>query len=304
MAFASDRYGNFDVFVMPSDGGEAKRLTYHSAREIPNSFAADDRSVLFSATRQVLPRTCSFQPAACRSAARSGGGRAGVDRLDDAGAGCHSEFVRRQDSLPRLQGLRKRLAKASHVCRDARRLGLRHQTENARLSSFNGEDRNPVFDANDTDFYYLSEQSGSFNVYKSSVRNPAQSVAVTRFTSNPVRFLTRAKNGTLAFSYDGELYTMAPGVAEVAVRIGADGRNAIEDPAGQRRHDRSKACPEWEGVRIRVPGEIFVSSIDGKFVKRITNTPWQERGVSFSSDGRSLVCAAERTTTGTSIPSL
>src|SRR6186713_3293537 len=42
VAFASDRYGNFDVFVMPSDGGEAKRLTYHSAREIPSSFTADD----------------------------------------------------------------------------------------------------------------------------------------------------------------------------------------------------------------------------------------------------------------------
>src|SRR5512136_913655 len=26
IAFASDRYGNFDVFVMPADGGEAKRL--------------------------------------------------------------------------------------------------------------------------------------------------------------------------------------------------------------------------------------------------------------------------------------
>ena len=41
-----------------------------------------------------------------------------------------------------------------------------------QLSSFNGEDRNPVFDSNDNDFYYLSEQSGSFNIYKSSVRNP------------------------------------------------------------------------------------------------------------------------------------
>jgi dipeptidyl aminopeptidase/acylaminoacyl peptidase len=50
VAFASDRYGNFDVFVMPSDGGEAKRLTYHSAREVPSSFTADNRAVLFSAT--------------------------------------------------------------------------------------------------------------------------------------------------------------------------------------------------------------------------------------------------------------
>ena len=31
IAFASDRYGNFDVFVMPAAGGEATRLTFHSA---------------------------------------------------------------------------------------------------------------------------------------------------------------------------------------------------------------------------------------------------------------------------------
>src|SRR5580704_35193 len=30
IAFASDRYGNFDVFVMSAAGGEAKRLTYYS----------------------------------------------------------------------------------------------------------------------------------------------------------------------------------------------------------------------------------------------------------------------------------
>ena len=31
IAFASDRQGNFDVFVMPSDGGAAQRLTTNSA---------------------------------------------------------------------------------------------------------------------------------------------------------------------------------------------------------------------------------------------------------------------------------
>src|SRR6478736_6627572 len=52
IAFSSDRYGNFDVFVMPSSGGEAKRLTYHSTREIPSSFTADDKAILFNAARQ------------------------------------------------------------------------------------------------------------------------------------------------------------------------------------------------------------------------------------------------------------
>ena len=31
VAFASDRHGNMDVFVMSAEGGSAKRLTYNSA---------------------------------------------------------------------------------------------------------------------------------------------------------------------------------------------------------------------------------------------------------------------------------
>ncbi len=34
--------------------------------------------------------------------------------------------------------------------------------------------------------------------------------------------------------------------------------------------------------------------MEGGITKRITNTPWQERSVGFSPDGRSLVYAAER----------
>src|SRR6185312_699532 len=42
IAFASDRYGNFDVFVMPAGGGASKRLTYFSGREVPTGFTGDD----------------------------------------------------------------------------------------------------------------------------------------------------------------------------------------------------------------------------------------------------------------------
>src|SRR6266496_5103907 len=43
LAFASDRYGNFDVFVMPSVGGEAKRLTFNSANDFPYDFTTDNQ---------------------------------------------------------------------------------------------------------------------------------------------------------------------------------------------------------------------------------------------------------------------
>jgi tricorn protease-like protein len=51
IAFASDRFGNFDIFVMPAAGGQPRRLTFHSASELPFSFSPDDKDVLFGAAR-------------------------------------------------------------------------------------------------------------------------------------------------------------------------------------------------------------------------------------------------------------
>ena len=51
IAFASDRYGNFDVYVMPANGGEAKRVTRHSNQEYPYEFSQDNQSILFGAVR-------------------------------------------------------------------------------------------------------------------------------------------------------------------------------------------------------------------------------------------------------------
>ena len=52
IAFASNRYGNFDVFVMDAKGGFATRLTFHSSNEFPYTFSSNNKEVLFGALRQ------------------------------------------------------------------------------------------------------------------------------------------------------------------------------------------------------------------------------------------------------------
>jgi len=47
LAFASDRYGNFDVFTMSAAGGTATRLTYSSTRDIPTDFSIDGKLVYY-----------------------------------------------------------------------------------------------------------------------------------------------------------------------------------------------------------------------------------------------------------------
>ncbi len=51
IAFASNRYGNYDVFVIPVEGGTAKRLTYHTGNDEVVGWSRDSQNVIFRAAR-------------------------------------------------------------------------------------------------------------------------------------------------------------------------------------------------------------------------------------------------------------
>src|SRR4051794_8296522 len=51
IAFASNRYGNYDVFVMPVNGGTPKRLTYHTGNDEVVGWTRDSKDILFRAAR-------------------------------------------------------------------------------------------------------------------------------------------------------------------------------------------------------------------------------------------------------------
>ena len=90
---------------------------------------------------------------------------------------------------------------------------------------------------------------------------------------------------------------MAPGSepVKVAVRIAADGRGAIDEIVPVNEHfTEATLSPNGKEFAYVFRGEIFVTAMEGGITKRVTNTPWQERSVGFSPDGRSLVYAAER----------
>jgi Tol biopolymer transport system component len=299
VAFASDRYGNFDVFLMPAAGGEAKRLTFHSAAEVPSAFTSDGRAVLFSAGRQQAATDAQF-PTRVMTQLYSvpvAGGRVAVAlptpalnaTLDAAGNRLIYHDVKGYEDDWRKHH-------TSAVTRDIWVYDFKAKTY-TQLTRFEGEDRNPVFAAGDKDFFYLSERDGTFNVYRAPVADPAKAVQLTKFSRNPVRFLTRAKNDLLCFGYDGEIYTLKPGgqPAKVAVRIAVDGRDTLAKVLPVREGlAEATLSPNGKEYAWVFRGEIFVSSMDAGTTKRITSTPWQERSVNFSPDGRSLVYAAEK----------
>ena len=298
VAFASDRYGNFDVFVMPLSGGEARRLTFHSNNEQPSSFTADDKAIIFSGLRQDLHTNVAFPSGVLEelySVPVSGG------RVSQILTSPAYDAVFSPDGSKLIFHDRKgyeniwRKHHKSSIARDIWTYDLNSKKYEI-ITSFKGEDRNPVFAGNSNDFYYLSEESGSFNVVKSSLANPDEKTSITAFENHPVRFLTRSDNNILCFSFDGKIYTHSPGGEPVPVNITVkyDGRGTLEKIISVNSNfTEADLSPNGKEFAYVFRGEIFVSSIENGGTKRITNTPWQERSVSFSPDGRSLVYAAE-----------
>ncbi len=87
-----------------------------------------------------------------------------------------------------------------------------------------GEDRNPVFSPDGNQIYCLSERDGgTFNVYSFPLDRPSEARALTSFKTHPVRFLSVAADGTLCYTYDGEIYTQRP----VAVRPNWQSRSPV-----------------------------------------------------------------------------
>ncbi len=299
IAFASDRFGNFDIYVMPASGGEARRLTFHSSSDVPSSFTADDRSVLFTSARQDSAANVQF-PMSTFPELYSVPVRGGEAALVLTQPAISATVDRAGDKIiyHDQKGYESEWRKhhTSSVTRDVWVYDLKTK-KNTQLTTFKGEDRNPVFDGNGDDFYYLSERSGSFNVYKSSLAKPSVSSPLTDFAKNPVRFLTRADSGVLCFGYDGEIYTMSANAAprKIDVRVAQDGRQVLERivPVGDGITEM-RLSPNGKELAYIFRGEVFAGSVEGGVAKRITNTPWQERSVSFSPDGRALVYAAEK----------
>lgn len=300
IAFASDRYGNFDVFVMPANGGEAKRLTFNSANDFPWDFSPDNTKVIFGSSRNDLNTSVRFPQKALflklYDVPVSGGrnillNTAGTEDVHYSNDGKEIVF---QDRKGYEDPWRKH--QTSSVTRDIWLYNF--QTKNYRkLTSFIGEDREPVFSADNQYVYYLSEKNGTQNIYKMPLQLKIAEQQLTDFKDYPVRHLSRSNNNTLCFSWNGEIYTLKPdGKPEkVNIIINADTRGNVEKNVTiNGGATEMSVSPNGKEIAFVFRGEVFVTSTDGSYTKRITNTPQQERMVAFAPDGRSLYYAAER----------
>lgn len=298
IAFASDRNGNFDIFIMDMEGGSPKQLTTHSANEYPETFS-DAKHILYSAAIQQDAKDSQFPSGQFPQIYRIGinGGRPELYSslaMESLALNKKGDKLLYQDKKGYEDPWRKH--HQSSITRDIWLCTLDREHSFQKITSFKGEDRNPVWATDGSSFYYLSEEKGSFNIFKNDLtgRNSRQ---ITNHTMHPVRFLTSDNNGNLCYGYDGEIYTVKEGTQPKKVDVQIISDKVENDLIHQLKASGATdiaVSPNGKEVAFIVRGDVYVTSVDYETTKQITNTPQQERDLDFSPDGRSLVYSAER----------
>ncbi len=308
IVFSSYRLGSKDIFITSAEGGEPKRLTDYPGNDETPLAVLPDGKILFTSNIQQDVQYGGFPGGAQLWQVDSAAGRplhVTSLPLRNISANASGEVIY-EDYKGYEDPLRKH--HTSSVTRDIWFYRPAAAQEKARfrisgdgaftkLSAFGGEDRNPVFAPDGKTYFYLSEASGTFNVWKSSTGTPGKAVQVTKFTVDPVRNLSISGDGTLCFSWNGDLYTMKEGSEpqKLAITVYKDKTDRdIEYLTFSTGATSMAVSPGGKEIAVVIRGAVFVTSTEFKTTKRITNTPEQERNVSFSKDGRSIYYSSER----------
>ena len=207
LAFASDRHGNFDVYVMSSNGGPATRLTYNSAADIPSDFTINDKNIIFGTARNDIYTSVRFPIPPLFMKLYSvpvKGGRSIM--INSAG----TQYARYNNNGTKIifqdrkgyESEQRKHERAS-VTRDIWTYDFK-TNKYTQLTNFNGNDLEPVW-GNDSKYYYLSEQNdNNLNVFRANLSNPNQPKQLTHYKRNPVRGLSYSQNGNLlCFTHGG-----------------------------------------------------------------------------------------------------
>lgn len=306
IVFTSYREKSRDIYITSCEGGAPRRLTFHPGNE--NLMAVlPDGKILFTANIQPDVRFDGFPGTAQLYVTDTTGARPvmvtslpiSAISVNRGGTFIYEDYKGIEDTFRKhhTSGVTRDIWEYIPASSD-KPLSITADGTFKKLSDYVGEDRNPVFASDGDTYYYLSERDGkAMNIYRSSLSKPEESVQLTFETLNPVRYLSVSDNGTLAWSYNGELYTMREGgkPSKVDIKVFSD-----QDERDVERLTLSGGAtavaisPDQKEVALVVRGDVFVTSAEYKTTRRITNTAGQERDVSFSKDGRTLYYSAER----------
>lgn len=287
VAFTGEQMGNTDVYIMPLSGGEVKQLTFHSAADIVSNFSWDSKTIYFTSSR--------YGPASAYTVDINGGTpkRLFGDHyfLMDHLIAEHpitGDIYFNDTWESNNQVARKRYKGPFNPDIQSYNLKTRAYQKH---TDWVGKDFATTIDQKGSIYFISDEANGEYNLYTFS---NGKKTALTQFNSSIKTPIVSANGAYVVFEKDYQLwwYNIANKKASpLNIQLF---RNQIL-PAQKEYDVRGKIgamdiSPDGKKLAFISRGELFVSDVEGKFIKQINkgNTE-RAREVKWLADNNTLL---------------
>ena len=298
IAFESWRYGNADVFVVPSDASAApRRLTFASVDDHPLDFTPDGAAVLFSSRRDVsILRVPGLYTVPVTG---------GTPRLEQSALGRDAAYSPDGTRLAFVRGdtywWRRGYRGAAN-----REIWLRRGDGTlAQLTHFAGDDDNPCW-VDESHIVFLSSRAGRKNLFRLDL-DGGEPEQLTFHEGSAVRYPRISADGRIvAYEFETGIYVLRSDGGEtrrVPIEVSPDWvRPPVEKHTESQGARELAISPDGKLAAFTLHGEIFLTGVrskkDQEIAKaptvRLTSTAHQEREIAWAPDGKALFFTSDR----------
>ena len=284
LAFSANQFGSHDVYVMPLAGGDIRQLTHHDASDEVDSWSWDSQTIYFTSGR--YNRFTSYAVAAKGGTAKRLFGHYfntihGVVQKPDG----ELLFNNTWESYNAANRKRYKGAYNPDI------MGYHPDTRTfTQYTDYDGKDFWASVDRQGNVFFASDEANGEYNLYTFA---NGKKTELTRFDTSIKRPSVSANGTKVVFEKDYQLY-----VYDVATKTTSKpditvGRNALLDAPQEfdvKEHiSYFDVSPDGKKLAFISRGELFVSDIEGKFIKQMPSTGERAMEVKWLADNKTLL---------------
>lgn len=291
LAFSSRRHGAANVFVTSADGSGIQRLTFCDQSEVPTAFGPGDEYVYFHSHKT---GEVTWDPR--------------MYRVPVAG-GQSTRVMEAAGSFPAMSPDGRRIAFTRGASKWWRtgyhgsanwNIWIRDldRGEFSQLTTFDGTDMFPVWNAAGDGVYFLSDRVDTHNVWYQPTGGAARQI--TRRDGDRIRDFSVSRDGkTLAFTQWDKIFVrpLPRGEPrEIVVTAASDStRKDIELKSFTSDASEIEVSPDGKEVAVVVRGEVFVIKTEpDKPTRRVTRNVARDWHVTWSPDGKALFFVSDR----------
>lgn len=284
LAFSSSQNGNMDVYTMPMEGGDIKQLTYHDAGDEVDSWSWDSQSIYFTSSR--YNRFTSYR-------VNIGGGTAErlfphyFNTIHNVVESPKGELLFNDSWESYSSANRKRYKGAFNP--DILSYNLKSKVFK-QYTDYEGKDFWASVDLKGNIYFASDEGNEEFNLY--TFANDKK-VALTKFSTSIKRPVVSANGTKVVFEKDYQLFvydvetkkTIQPKISLSRNQVlGKQQEFDIKDNVSN-----LDVSADGKKMAFVSRGELFVSDIDGKFVRQMPSHGERVMEVSWLKDNKTLL---------------